>query len=969
MSVTNHKHKHQVIDSDAHFTIDAITRNISNDNYEKNLLIQGDHNSEKFTFAIPRYIDGHDMLLCNHVQVAYIDTQTSGRSKQYSTGVYLVSDLELHPDKKDYLQCSWVISHNATRFEGALNFMLILSCMEGELVTYRWKTNVFEGIHVAVSLDSNLVFEDEYVDIIEQWKNSVMEHFTEYVDAGMTYKAALVKEELSEDLSAEFAEAKTKLSEHLQKNINAFHDTLDNEITEMHNTLDGFDDILESEITNMDDRIDVLKARMDTFTALGEGSTTGDAELMDIRVGADGKTYASAGDAVRYNENVIDTYTNVQFDEYPGYIGLDGFDGKIIEPGDDTHEVYTSFIPCYTNSKLHFRIKFNGAKSAWIAYALYDNTRGFISRTVLFSGNTSAHEDFVDIHDDRARYIAFTYRTYLESEVRIGCMMPTGLAESVINNETLIREALINKRAKVSGVELSDLFAWKNGTTQDGVFIPSTSRIRTAPVNISGITRVQVTVNDGYEFGMILYDSEMNFIYDSGWNIGSQVMTLKDACYVVFILCADKTGNTTITPTESSNISVKGYNGDEIVFTESPGYMDMYGVVENASEEHDEKHTSMIPVSCGMRLGFKFMLSEKKPIWIAYSLHDRSGGFISRLIIRNASAFYHNQIIDISDEKACFIVFSYRSFDNSNVERVTRIWYDSLDYDLFAKGVERFKTDLNAESLKDRIAELEYADKIPTWTNWMVKSVNHRGYCRKAPENTLSAYVLSAQNGFDYVECDVSFTSDNIPVLLHDSTIDRTSNGSGDITSMTFEEARTYDFGSWFSDEYEGELIPSFEEFISLCKKLSLYPYIEIKNSGSYTNEQIKTLVDIVKRYGMSGKVTYISFNHGYLSNVKDIDPNARLGFVVGKVTDSIVAIAKKLLTTTNEVFIDAYVDDLTIDMVNMCMNADIPLEVWTCNSADFINTTLDPYVSGVTSDIVHAGKSLFEANIRLTNN
>lgn len=301
MSVT--KHKHQIIDSDAHFTIDAITRGISNDNSEKNLLIQGDHNSEKFTFAIPRYIDGHDMLLCNHVQVAYINTQTSGRSKQYSTGVYLVSDLELHPSKKDYLQCSWVISHNATRYEGALNFMLILSCMEGETVTYRWKTNVFEGIHIAVSLDSDLVFEDEYVDIIEQWKNSVMEYFAELVNIGMDAKAENVKAELHETLTNELTELHesfaTELTTNLQTHIDGFNGTLTNEVDHMHNAIDTFDDILETEITKMDGNIDALKARMDTFTALGEGSTTGDAELMDIRVGADGKTYANAGDAVR----------------------------------------------------------------------------------------------------------------------------------------------------------------------------------------------------------------------------------------------------------------------------------------------------------------------------------------------------------------------------------------------------------------------------------------------------------------------------------------------------------------------------------------------------------------------------------------------------------------------------------------------------------------------------------------------
>lgn len=414
MSVT--KHKHQIIDSDAHFTIDAISRNIVNDNLEKNVIIQGDHNSERFTFAIPRYIDGHDMLLCNHVQVAYIDTQTSGRSKQYSTGVYLVSDLDIHPTKKDYLQCSWVISHNATRYEGALNFMLIMSCMEGELVTYRWKTNVFEGIHVAVSLDSNLVFEDEYVDIIEQWKNSVMEHFTEYVDAGMTYKAALVKEELSEDLSAEFADAKTELSEHLQKNINVFNETLDNEITEMHDALDGFDDILETELTKMDGSIDVLKARMDTFTALGEGSTTGDAELIDARVGADGTVYDTLGKANREQFSKLDLRIySIDRVDYSwisnGYISPDGI---IIEHED---YVYTDYIDLYKGN-LFIPIYYDLTLFKNTAVGLYDSDKNLI-RVVGTDSETLTRVTGLIGKDFGAHYIrACCYKYYSGSLTR-----------------------------------------------------------------------------------------------------------------------------------------------------------------------------------------------------------------------------------------------------------------------------------------------------------------------------------------------------------------------------------------------------------------------------------------------------------------------------------------------------------------------------------------------------------------------
>ena len=119
-----------------------------------------------------------------------------------------------------------------------------------------------------------------------------------------------------------------------------------------------------------------------------------------------------------------------------------------------------------------------------------------------------------------------------------------------------------------------------------------------------------------------------------------------------------------------------------------------------------------------------------------------------------------------------------------------------------------------------------------------VKAINHRGFSTEAPENTIPAYIMSKNKGFTYVEADVSFTSDGVAVLLHDATIDRTSDGTGNISSMTYEYALQYDFGSWFSAEYAGVKIPTFTEFVTLCKRLGLHPYIELKSNGSYTQSR-----------------------------------------------------------------------------------------------------------------------------------
>lgn len=188
-------------------------------------------------------------------------------------------------------------------------------------------------------------------------------------------------------------------------------------------------------------------------------------------------------------------------------------------------------------------------------------------------------------------------------------------------------------------------------------------------------------------------------------------------------------------------------------------------------------------------------------------------------------------------------------------------------------------------------------------TNNCVKSINHRGFNTIAPENTLSAFRLSKRRGFDYVETDVSFTSDGVPVCLHDPTVDRTSDGTGDIGSMTFDEVRQLDFGSWKSSYYAGEQIPSFAEFMGLCKNLGLYPYVELKENGAYTDAQIQSVVDIANQYGMKDKVTWISTSHTFLMYVQGSDASARLGLVTSGINSSTIGYCQDLKTSENYVF------------------------------------------------------------------
>lgn len=228
-----------------------------------------------------------------------------------------------------------------------------------------------------------------------------------------------------------------------------------------------------------------------------------------------------------------------------------------------------------------------------------------------------------------------------------------------------------------------------------------------------------------------------------------------------------------------------------------------------------------------------------------------------------------------------------------------------------------------------------------------INSVNHRGY-RDAPENTLAAFRMSKEKGFDMVECDVRFTKDNQAVLLHDATINRTSNGRGNVADLTLEEVRQFDFGSWKSKSYAGETIPTFEEFVDLCVELSLHPYVEVKGA---TLEQTQALADIINQANLA--VTWISYNKDVLNWLVDLRSQDRFGLLMNNITDYGLQLLKDW-SQKADVFMDANYVFVTSKQIKRCKKYGIPLEVWTVNNESVVKS-LDEYVSGVTSDHLNA--------------
>ncbi len=205
-------HKHNVNDSDAFFSINPITRQLKNESSSKTSLIQFDHNSERFTFEIPRYIEGHDMTECDIVEVHYtnIDTQT----KEQYDGVYVVDDMRVSPESDDVVILSWLISGNATQYIGSLHFLIRFACSEDEQhVGYVWNTAKYSAISVSPGMyNGNKVVDAGQYDVILD--------LTRRVD-GAVYKANMNIEQVEDAVEAAEAaaeKAETKVESLIERN-------------------------------------------------------------------------------------------------------------------------------------------------------------------------------------------------------------------------------------------------------------------------------------------------------------------------------------------------------------------------------------------------------------------------------------------------------------------------------------------------------------------------------------------------------------------------------------------------------------------------------------------------------------------------------------------------------------------------------------------------------------------------------
>ena len=224
--------------------------------------------------------------------------------------------------------------------------------------------------------------------------------------------------------------------------------------------------------------------------------------------------------------------------------------------------------------------------------------------------------------------------------------------------------------------------------------------------------------------------------------------------------------------------------------------------------------------------------------------------------------------------------------------------------------------------------------------------VGHRGARGHAPENTMASFALGADMGVDAVETDVQLSKDGEVVLIHDHTVDRTTDGRGFVRDMTLAELRRLDAGSWYDPGFAGERIPTLAELLVWAGD-RVGVAIEIKNGPIYYPGIAEKTVRLVRQQGMERRVILISFDHLVLREAKTIAPEIATGILyVGGLVDPVGAARAALADSLNPNWAH-----ITPELVRAAHAAGLAISAWNPDDLATLRMLSDMGVDSAGTD------------------
>ncbi|MEK8128866.1 glycerophosphodiester phosphodiesterase family protein [Paenibacillus filicis] len=225
----------------------------------------------------------------------------------------------------------------------------------------------------------------------------------------------------------------------------------------------------------------------------------------------------------------------------------------------------------------------------------------------------------------------------------------------------------------------------------------------------------------------------------------------------------------------------------------------------------------------------------------------------------------------------------------------------------------------------------------------------HRGASAYAPENTMEAFKLAVEQHADGLDITIHRTKDGEIVVIHDDTIDRTSNGKGKVSNFTLAELKGFNFNAGFEDKYSQAEIPTLRQVLEFVKTHQLELNIEENVIFSDIDLAATSLeaAKLVEEYGLSEQVSFSSFNHHSMAQLKQSFPGIRTGILYLEGLYNGEAYAK----TMGAAALHAFYVSVTPEMVKQAHSAGIHVHAWTVNEAASINSMIHAGVDVIITD------------------
>lgn len=223
----------------------------------------------------------------------------------------------------------------------------------------------------------------------------------------------------------------------------------------------------------------------------------------------------------------------------------------------------------------------------------------------------------------------------------------------------------------------------------------------------------------------------------------------------------------------------------------------------------------------------------------------------------------------------------------------------------------------------------------------------HRGFSGEFPENTMLAFQKAVETGCDGIELDVHLTKDGKIVVIHDDTLERTTNGIGYVKDYTLEELKQLDAAARYKGKFKGVTIPTLEEYFEFIKDYPILSNIELKNTLYYYSNLEEKVIELIYEYHLEEKAMFCSFNIPSMMRCKELEPQLKTGLLYGENLGNCGEFAQKCHAD----FWHPHFSKMKKEDYDNCAMHGIGVNVWTVNEEDDMKRLIGYRVNGIITN------------------